>query len=167
MAEHGRALLAYAVRLCGDRHAAEDVVQEVLVRAWQRAGQLTEAHGSVRGWLLTVTRNLVIDQARARAARPREVADLEGAGEAAGAVTDHAGAVVDSITVVGMLDTLSPEHREVLVELYYRDRSTAQAAEVLGVPSGTVKSRAYYALRALRQSAQQRRTGPLAHGGLS
>jgi len=48
------------------------------------------------------------------------------------------------------LDRVSPEHREVLVELYYRGRSMAETAKELGVPPGTVKSRSYYALRALR-----------------
>ncbi len=56
-AEHGRSLLAYATRLTGDRAAAEDVVQETLVRAWKHAGDLTEGKGSVRGWLLTVATN--------------------------------------------------------------------------------------------------------------
>src|SRR5690349_9874368 len=71
--EHGRALLAYATRLTGDRAAAEDVVQETLVRAWKHAEDLVEGRGSVRGWLLTVARNIVTDRVRARAARPTEV----------------------------------------------------------------------------------------------
>jgi RNA polymerase sigma-70 factor (ECF subfamily) len=48
------------------------------------------------------------------------------------------------------LATLRPEHRAVLLEVYYRGRSAPEAATVLGVPAGTVKSRTYYALRALR-----------------
>src|ERR1700710_1014428 len=66
-AEHGRSVLAYATRLTGDRAAAEDGVQETLVRAWKHADKLVEGHGSVRGWLLTVARNIVTDRARARA----------------------------------------------------------------------------------------------------
>lgn len=73
--EHGRALLAYATRLTGDRAAAEDVVQETLVRAWRHPDALVNGKGSVRGWLLTVARNLVTDRVRARAARPQEVAE--------------------------------------------------------------------------------------------
>ena len=56
--QHGRSLLAYATRLTGDRAAAEDVVQETLVRAWKHADNLVESKGSVRGWLLTVARNI-------------------------------------------------------------------------------------------------------------
>jgi RNA polymerase sigma-70 factor (ECF subfamily) len=146
-AEHGRSLLAYATRLTGDRAAAEDVVQETLVRAWKHADDLTTGKGSVRGWLLTVARNIVTDRARARAVRPAEVADVADRPPVAG---DHSESVVNTMVVMDALDKVSPEHREVLVQLYYRGRSVAEAAKELGVPPGTVKSRSYYALRALR-----------------
>jgi RNA polymerase sigma-70 factor (ECF subfamily) len=146
-AEHGRSLLAYATRLTGDRAAAEDVVQETLVRAWKHADDLTGGQGSVRGWLLTVARNIVTDRARARAVRPAEVADVVDRPPLEG---DHSESVVNAMVLLAALDQVSPEHREVLVELYYRGRSVAEAAKVLGIPPGTVKSRSYYALRALR-----------------
>ena len=146
-AEHGRSLLAYATRLTGDRAAAEDVVQETLVRAWKHAGDLTLGKGSVRGWLLTVARNIVTDRARARAVRPAEVADVV---DRPPVESDHSESVVNTMVVLEALDKVSPEHREVLVQLYYRGRTVAEAAKELGVPPGTVKSRSYYALRALR-----------------
>jgi RNA polymerase sigma-70 factor (ECF subfamily) len=145
--EHGRSLLAYATRLTGDRTAAEDVVQETLVRAWRHASTLTEERGSVRGWLLTVARNIVTDRARARAARPTEVAESPATPPIE---RDHSETVVDTMVVLDALDQVSPEHRDVLVEIYYRGRSVTEAATVLGIPPGTVKSRTYYALRALR-----------------
>jgi RNA polymerase sigma-70 factor (ECF subfamily) len=146
-AEHGRALLAYATRLTGDRAAAEDVVQETLVRAWKHPEILVNGRGSVRGWLLTVARNLITDQVRAKAARPTEVAESP----ANPPVTrDHADAVVDTVAIMAALDRLSGNHRDVLVELYFRGRSVTEAATVLGIPPGTVKSRTHHALRALR-----------------
>ena len=62
-------MLAYATQLTRDRAAAEDVVQEALVRAWRHPDSLVNGKGSVRGWLLTVVRNIVTDQFRARNAR--------------------------------------------------------------------------------------------------
>ena len=147
--EHGRSLLAYATRLTGDRASAEDVVQETLLRAWKHSETIVNQKGSVRGWLLTVARNIVTDRVRAKAARPTEVAESPTTGPVAG---DHADAVVNSMVIVDALHHLSPEHRQVLVELYYRGRSVAEAAQVLGVPPGTVKSRSYYALRAMRSA---------------
>jgi RNA polymerase sigma-70 factor, ECF subfamily len=144
--EHGRSMLAYATRLTGDRAAAEDVVQETLLRAWKHADDLVEGKGSVRGWLLTVVRNIVTDRARARAVRPAEVAAVADRSHGG----DHAESVVNSMVVLDALGQVSAEHREVLVELYYRGRSVAEAATTLGVPPGTVKSRSFYALRALR-----------------
>ena len=145
--EHGASLLAYATRLTGSRHAAEDVVQETLVRAWQRHDRIDESKGSVRGYLLTTARNIVIDQAGARAAGPKEVAETP----TTGAVTaDHAQAVTDLVTMGRLLEHLSRDHRDVLVELYYRGRTVNEAAASLGIPPGTVKSRSFHALRALR-----------------
>ncbi|MCX5195207.1 sigma-70 family RNA polymerase sigma factor [Streptomyces sp. NBC_00249] len=146
--EHGNALLAYATRLTGDRAAAEDVVQETLIRAWRHAEVLVNGKGSVRGWLLTVARNIITDRYRAKAARPPEVSGSAAAPPVEG---DHADSVVDTMTVLGALDRLSPEHRDVLTELYYRQRSVAEAADRLGIPAGTVKSRSHYALKALRE----------------
>jgi RNA polymerase sigma-70 factor (ECF subfamily) len=149
--EHGRILLAYVTRLTGDRQLAEDIVQETLLRAWRHAGTLTEEKGSIRGWLLTVARNIATDKARARMARPAEVHE-----DAAPPVSvDHSDDVVNSIYVLEALQSLSPEHRAVLVEVYYGGKTAAEAAEVLGVPAGTVKSRTYYALRALRLALQE------------
>jgi RNA polymerase sigma-70 factor, ECF subfamily len=145
--EHGPSVLNYATQLTGDRGAAEDVVQETLFRAWKHADRLVKRNGSLRGWLLTVARNIVTDRARARAARPVEVAELD---ERSSVDADHSESVANTLLVIEALNQVSAEHREVLVELYYQDHSVTQAARELGVPPGTVKSRSHYALRALR-----------------
>jgi RNA polymerase sigma-70 factor (ECF subfamily) len=63
--------------------------------------------------------------------------------------------IADRAVVVAALRTLSPEHRDVILECYYRGASVAQAAETLGVPMGTVKSRATYALKELRLALEE------------
>jgi RNA polymerase sigma-70 factor (ECF subfamily) len=144
--EHEKALLAYTEKLLHDRHLAEDIVQETLIRAWHHAERLHDSQGSVRGWLLTVARNLVIDRSRSGFHR-YEVVGTETLDVLQ---RDHADMVAAAVTVTEMLDSLSAEHREVLVHTYLRGRTVSEAAKVLGIPVGTVKSRQYYALNHLR-----------------
>jgi RNA polymerase sigma-70 factor (ECF subfamily) len=147
-AEHGAALFGYAVRLTGgDRGRAEDIVQETLLRAWRQAGSLDRDERPLRPWLFTVAAHLATDQRRRRRARPTEVGQ-DGLTEAA--APDELDRALQAWQVADAMATLSQAHRAVLVETYYRGRSVTEAAVTLGVPAGTVKSRCYYALRALR-----------------
>ncbi|SFL77106.1 sigma-70 family RNA polymerase sigma factor [Geodermatophilus ruber] len=151
---HVAALLAYALRLCdGDRARAEDLVQETLVRAWRHLDRLEPAAAPVRPWLFTVAHHLAVDAHRARRVRPAEVPD-DGL-EAVPGLDDLDGAL-DRIIVTDALASLSAEHRAVIVETYFRGRSVGEAAAALGIPPGTVKSRSYYALRALRLALAER-----------
>jgi RNA polymerase sigma-70 factor (ECF subfamily) len=147
-AEHGDALFAHALRLSGgDRQRAEDLVQETLVRAWRHPDVLDPERGSVRAWLFTTARNLSIDAWRRRSSRVPEVI-TDALPEPPG--TDEADRVVEGWLIAEALDRLTPTHRQVLIETFYRGRSVADAAARLGVPPGTIKSRTHYALRALR-----------------
>ena len=146
--EHGRAMLAYATRLISDRSAAEDIVQEVLVRAWRHRVAPVEGKSAVRAWLFTVIRNLVVDWFRARNSRPIEVVETMMTHPVE---RDHADRVVDSILVFQALGSLSPEHRAVLEDVYLHGKTVRETAETLGIPPGTVKSRTYFALRYLNR----------------
>jgi len=151
--EHAPALWSYAMRLTGgDAGRAQDAVQETLFRAWKHSQALDPARGSPRPWLFTTLRNVLIDEWRTRSVRPEVVTD-----EPPQVVTpDHADAAVQSWLVADALRQLSRQHREVLLECYYRGCSVAQAAERLGVPPGTVKSRTHYALRALKLALEEK-----------
>jgi len=141
-------LMSYVLRLtAGDRQQAEDVVQETMLRAWRQAGKLDLTEPSLMPWLATVARRIVIDDKRRRSARPAETGDemLENA-----PVADSTEDLLRKVVMAEALQLLSPAHREVLNETILRDRTVNEAAAVLGVPVGTVKSRVYYALRALR-----------------
>ncbi len=147
-AEHGGALAGYVSRLLdGDRQHAEDIVQETLLRAWRHPEALADDRGDVGPWLWTVARRLVIDRTRARRARPTEVREQDLGTVPAEDELDRA---LQAWQVADALRSLSAAHREVLVQNYYLGRTVAEAAEVLGIPIGTVKSRASYALRELR-----------------
>ena len=155
--EHAAALWGYCLRLTGhDRARAEDVVQETLLRAWRNHDRLDESRGSVRSWLFTVARNIVIDEWRTRRVQSElSVGDVpEGRQQG-----DHTDQLLMSWVVADAVLTLSPDHRAVLLECYYRGASVAQAAHRLGIPEGTVKSRTHYALRALRLALQEMGVG--------
>ena len=146
-AEYGSALRAYVTRLLFDPYQAEDVVQETMLRAWRNAAHLSPERGSVAGWLTRVAHNICVDRMRARGSRPDEVAPD---GAELQSLDDHASAVVDSVLIAEALSRLSPAHREALLLVYFADRTAAEAAEALGLPVGTVKSRVHHALRRLR-----------------
>ena len=146
--QYHHSLLSFVLRLTGgDRQQAEDVVQETMVRAWRQASRLDLGAESLMPWLATVARRIVIDERRRKLARPAETGD--GMAERA-SVADETEDLLRRVTMAEALQALSPAHREVLNETILRDRTVNEAAEVLGIPVGTVKSRVYYALRALR-----------------
>ncbi len=154
-AEHGAALLGHVTRLTGDRGKAEDIVQETVLRAWRHAGRLDADERPLRPWLFTVASRLVVDDHRARGSRPPEVSsemlELVPDGADNGAVDRS----LDRWQVIEALKSLTPSHREVIVETYYRGHSVAEAAQALGIPPGTVKSRVYYGLRALKLALEE------------
>jgi RNA polymerase sigma-70 factor, ECF subfamily len=160
--EHGGPLFHYVLRLTsGDWHWAEDVVQETLLRAWRNPAAFDPARGPARAWLCTVARHLVIDARRAKQARPAEVGGqaLERMAEE-GPQEEQLEQALNSWAVADAIATLSPDHRAVLLEVYYRGRTLAETAQVLGIPLGTAKSRTYYALQALRLALLERGVEP-------
>jgi RNA polymerase sigma-70 factor (ECF subfamily) len=153
-AEHSASMRSHAARMLSDPHQAEDVVQETMLRAWCKSDTLSPERGSVGGWLSKVAHNIAVDRLRAKRARPPEV-DESYTDAATWSVTDHAEQAVDSVFVARALAKLTPSHRAVLYEVYFADRTCTEAAVVLGIPVGTVKSRLYHALRRLRVAIEQ------------
>jgi RNA polymerase sigma-70 factor (ECF subfamily) len=151
--EHAGALWRFALRLVdGDRTRAEDVVQETMLRAWRHRTILESTPPALRAWLYTVARNIVIDEWRSRRSQMEtSVADVPD-----GATDDDEGdQLLLSWVVAEAVTRLTPEHRAVLLECYYRGRPVAEAARRLGIPEGTVKSRTHYALRALKLALEE------------
>jgi RNA polymerase sigma-70 factor (ECF subfamily) len=147
-ARHRAALMRQTMRLAGgDRHLAEDLAQEAIVRAWQHRDAITP--GSERSWLVVTARHLAVDSYRRRQVRMAREARYSDLTLPRGG-DDVAGRVADAVTVAAALAALPPSRRTVVEHLYFAGRSTGEAASALGIARGTVKSRSHYALAALR-----------------
>jgi RNA polymerase sigma-70 factor (ECF subfamily) len=144
-AAHSGELYGFALRSLGDAGLAEEAVQETFVRAWRAGDRFDPEIASLRTWLFAILRNVVIDFGRARAARPK----LSGEAGVEPSVDPLEQALL-SWQVEEAMRRIGDDHRHVLVETHFRGRPYAEVAAELGVPEGTIKSRVYYGLRALR-----------------
>lgn len=140
--QHHASLLSYVLGLTrGNRDRAHEIVEETFRRVAEDPARFTQRAASVRAWLAVVARGVCDEGDRRPGAR---------AGHAAvGPLTDRVDPAA-STTILRAMDNLSGVHREILVELFYRGTSLEDAAAARGVPVETVKSRLYYAMRALR-----------------
>lgn len=150
-------LFVFAIRRLGDRGAAEEVVQDTLLHAWRSAARFDAERGSTTAWLFTIARNLVTDRLRRDAVRPpRAATDAEDLLDREGFLEEDAiDRAIESWQLADALARLTHEHREAIVLVHYLGLTVREAAARLEVPPGTVKSRVYYGLRALRLQLEE------------
>lgn len=145
------------LRVLGDRALAEELVQETFVRLWRTAGTFDPDRGTVGAFVLTMARRLSVDLWRRPSSRPFEPEQPEPVETVTARATgDHAEQVSTTVAVTRAMASLSREHREVLELSYRGDLRQADIAAIIGVPLGTVKTRTYYAMRALKLALQER-----------
>jgi RNA polymerase sigma-70 factor (ECF subfamily) len=153
---HAGEMFGFAVRSLNDRGLAEEAVQETFVRAWRFGERFDPQLGTLRTWLFAILRHVVIDLARSRVSLPLPASDeliLRVSDDDARADSfDHA---LLAWQIEEALRRIGDAHRRVILETYFRRRPYAEVAAELGVPEGTVKSRVYYALRALRLALEE------------
>jgi RNA polymerase sigma-70 factor, ECF subfamily len=158
---HARIVFALLVRIIGDGDAAEEILQEVFLRAWQHAHAFDDSRGTVRSWLYGIAHNLALNELRRRRRRPQLQSRLASADPDG---DDHAGSVaagsdpavdawcaVRDAELAHALDQLPPGQRAVLL-LYGEGFSQSEIAAKLGEPLGTIKSRMRRALGRLRET---------------
>jgi RNA polymerase sigma-70 factor (ECF subfamily) len=144
-AEHGSALLGFAVNALQDRGLAEDCVQETFLRAWRARDSFDGERGSVRTWLFAIERRVILDVHRARARTPRIVAEEDAPEQAT-----HDPDPLDRLGIVEGLARLSDAHREAVVAVHLTGLSYQELSASTGVPVATLRTRVFHALRALR-----------------
>lgn len=127
-AHYGRSVFGFLRRLLPDRMTAEDVFQQVMLEAWQRAGSFDASRGSVGGWLLM----LAIDELRKRRDEPTDPANLA----AQPLADDGLASALDDWQVGQILDQLPHDERTVIEMRFRQDLSQTEIADT-GLPLGT------------------------------
>jgi RNA polymerase sigma-70 factor (ECF subfamily) len=149
---HAAELWRFALRLTHDRQLSEDVVQEVLLKAWKDPGLVGREDAAARAWLFTATRNLIIDKWRSATSRHElRTGEMPERSE-----SDATSLVLDRWLIAEAFAGLSADHRAVISAAYYEGRTVADIAARLEIPAGTVKSRLHYGLRTLRLILQEK-----------
>ncbi|MGH3665893.1 MAG: sigma-70 family RNA polymerase sigma factor, partial [Egibacteraceae bacterium] len=143
-------LYGFGLRRLPDAELAEELVQRVMTRLWRQAGRYDARRSSVRSYVFLIARATVADLYRRRPPQRAVTpvpADL--------AVADELEGLLRAEAVRAALERLSPEHRQVLDLGYFAGFTQAEIAARLGLPLGTVKSRTFYALKALRLACDE------------
>lgn len=147
-------LFSLAVRMVGEGDTAEEILQDVFLSVWRSAGTWDAGRSSLQAWLVAITRHRAIDALRRRKAPPIPLA----ADVPSGALGPDEAALSAALSqdVRAALAELPPEFREVLDTVYFAGLTHREAAERLGIPQGTVKSRLRLALERLGRRLRAR-----------
>jgi RNA polymerase sigma factor (sigma-70 family) len=145
-----RKVFGLALTVVHDRGTAEDVAQDVFVRAWRHAAAYDPRRGAVLTWLLGITRNAAIDVVRLKRAEPADPETLAARLEVD--ATSHSSfGVEDREQLREGIGSLAPEHRRALLLAAYYGRTAREIGEIEGVPLGTAKTRIRTAMIRLRE----------------
>lgn len=155
---YARRIYAIGLRLLDDGSAAEELVQEVFVRMWQRAATYDPAKGPAGAWIMMIARSAAIDMHRRAQSRPRAAEHRGGSDPLDGlTVEDGIDAMLSGIEVRAAIEALPGAHRQVIEMAYDEQLTQTEIAERLSIPLGTVKTRTYHALRGLKTQLEERR----------
>jgi RNA polymerase sigma factor (sigma-70 family) len=154
---HQDAVFGMAMRFTGHCGDAEDIVQEIFLKAFRSFSDFT-GNAKFSTWLYRVAYNLCVDSQRKNRRKSREVVSLEDAGDAADEMSSLEGALLsaeDRELVRRALEGLDEHYRSVVVLAYYQTLSYEEISAVLGIPVKTVETRLYRARKKLRDSLEQ------------
>jgi RNA polymerase sigma factor (sigma-70 family) len=146
---YSRPVYATGIRLLGDAHLAEELVQDAFTNVWRRALSFDSSRASFATWLYRITRNRAVDLNRRRQVRPLSAGEEPLRNMSGGPEPE---ASVDGWDVARALSRIPEEHREVLTLAYFEGLSQREISRRTGIPLGTIKSRTTAALKRLHRS---------------
>jgi len=152
--QFGSYVFGLAARVIGDRHAAEDVTQEVFLSMWERPEAFEPARGRLRTFLGTLAHRRAVDVVRREEARRRRAAREAATATPIPDVGELAMAIVSAEQVRAEVSRLPSEQRAAIELAYFGGRTYRQVAEELGIPEGTAKSRMRLGLGRIAQALE-------------
>lgn len=150
--EHHNFVYGLALRVIGDKQAAEDVTQDVFVTLWNDPARYDPARGSLRAFLGTIAHRRSVDLIRREEARRRRETRTAGEAVVAAGADDHAMRTATAELVRRAVAELPPSQREALELAYFQGHTYRQVADALGIPEGTAKSRLRLALQRIAEA---------------
>jgi RNA polymerase sigma-70 factor, ECF subfamily len=152
---YGRLVFGLALHIVGDAASAEEITQDVFLRAWERARQYRSDQAKVSTWLTSITRHRAIDHLRWQGVRPegQSVAwdEVLPQDEPSAEGPEQSMEIeIQRRRVRAAVAQLPEEQRQVLALAYFQGRSQSEIAQALGLPLGTVKTRVRLAMAKLR-----------------
>ena len=149
-ARHNVRVYRFIVRLVGDNSIAEDLVSEVFLDVWRKAGQF-EGRSQASTWLLAIARYKALSQLRSRPVDQLDESAAETIEDPADTPEEAMGKKHRGELLRRCLEQLSPGHREVVDLVYYHEKSMEEVAVILGIPEATVRTRMFYARKRLAE----------------
>ena len=149
---YGKRLYRFGMQMLGNSGLAEEMVQETFVRLWRTAGRFDPEKASVGTYLYVIARSVAADIHKRPSSRPlMPVEDVDVPPQ-----PDSVDQILDSMMVREAFESLSPGHAQVLRLAQEEGLTQSQIAERLGLPLGTVKTRMFHGMRAMRAALTQR-----------
>lgn len=156
---YGPAVYGFVLRRTSDPELSQEIVQDVMTRIWRSAPRFDTRQGAFRSWVFQIARNAVSDEGRRSSRRPHVIQSfLPDPVERLArdqSVEEDVDALLRRWLITSALERLPADHRAIVDLVYFRQFKVAEAADHLGIPEGTVKSRCYYAVRNLRSALQE------------
>ncbi|MBX5438811.1 MAG: sigma-70 family RNA polymerase sigma factor [Thermoflavifilum sp.] len=157
---YAAALYGVVLKVVNEQEMANDLLQEVFVKIWNRIDSYDPQKGRLFTWMLHIARNTAIDMLRSKSYQQQEKnQSLESNVHISNSMEMSTSMMVEQMGLKNVLNRLSDEQRILIEKAYFKGYTQEEIAKELAMPLGTVKTRIRNALLTLREILQERKTG--------